>query len=38
MTCDNCEAPLTLAAVRVGTFRYCPDCAPEDEFDDGEDE
>lgn len=32
--CDNCEAPLTLSAVRVGTFRYCPDCTPDEDDDD----
>lgn len=36
--CDDCETPLTLAAVRVGSFRYCPDCADDaaDDFDDEE--
>lgn len=31
LTCDDCDEPLTIGAVRVGSFRYCEDCAPDED-------
>lgn len=34
MICDSCEVSISpVSAVRVGMFRYCEDCTPDDAFD-----